>query len=70
MPDAATRRRAAQIADVGRALAAARCAVRLVGPGTGECVVRALLLSVMDQINRAERALASLVSTSHGDGFA
>jgi hypothetical protein len=39
----------------------------LAGLGTGEFVVRELLLSVIDEINRAERAVASLVSTVSPD---
>ena len=68
MPGAATRRREAGIAEVAGALAAARCAARVAGLGTGEFVVRELLLSVIDEVNRAERAVASLVSTSPRDG--
>ncbi|PYP46337.1 MAG: hypothetical protein DMD42_04360 [Gemmatimonadetes bacterium] len=60
MPGAATRRREAEVAEVARALAAARCAARLAGLGTGEFVVRELLLSVIDELNRAERAVAKL----------
>jgi len=67
MPDAATRRRDADIAEVAHALAAARCAARLAGLGTGEFVVRELLLSVIREINRAEAAVARLVSTSSRD---
>jgi len=62
MPGAATRRREAEIAELARALAAARCAARLAGLGTGEFMVRELLLSVIDELNRVERTLASLVS--------
>ncbi len=57
MLDATARRREADIAEVAHALAAARCAARLAGLGTGELVVRELLLRVIDEINRAERAL-------------
>jgi len=67
---AATRRREAEIAEVAHALAAARCAARLAGLGTGEFVVRELLLGVIDEINRAERALTRLISTSSRDGVA
>jgi len=70
MLDATARRREADIAEVADALAAARCAARLAGLGTGEFVVRDLLLSVIDEINRAERAVASLVSTWSRDGVA
>ena len=60
MLHAATRRREAEIAEVAHALAAARCAARLAGLGTGEFVVRELLLSVIDEINRADRAVLQL----------
>ncbi len=60
MLDATARRREADIAEVAHALAAARCAARLAGLGTGECVVRELLLGVIDEINRAERAVSQL----------
>jgi len=70
MPDAATRRRDADIAEVAHALAAARCAARLAGLGTGEFVVRELLLGLIDEISRAEAAVARLVSTSSRDGVA
>jgi len=70
MLDATARRREADIAEVAHALAAARCAARLAGLGTGEFVVRELLLSVIDEINRAERAVASLVSSWSRDGVA
>ena len=64
------RLREAEIAEVAHSLAAARCAARLAGRGTGQFVVRELLLSVIDELNRAERAVASLVSTSSRDGVA
>lgn len=60
MPDTAMQRREAEVAEVAGALAAARCAARLAGLGTGEFVVRELLLSVIDEINRAERAVLQL----------
>ncbi|HYS61490.1 MAG TPA: hypothetical protein VEM27_12940 [Gemmatimonadales bacterium] len=53
MLDAAARRRDAEIVEVAHALAAARCAARLAGLGTGEFVVRELLLTVIQQIDRA-----------------
>jgi len=70
MPDPVTRRRQAGVAQVGRAIAAARCAVRLAGLRTGDFAVRELLLNVIDELDRAERAFASLVSTSSRDGAA
>ncbi len=60
MLDATARRREADIAEVAHALAAARCAARLAGLGTGEFVVRELLLGVIDEINQAERAVSQL----------
>ncbi len=60
MPGAATRRREAEVAELARALAAARCAARLAGLGTGEFVVRELLLSVIQQIDRAAEAARRL----------
>ena len=60
MLDAATRRREAEIAEVAGALAAARCAARLAGLGTGEFVVRELLLTVIQQIDRAAEAARRL----------
>jgi hypothetical protein len=60
MLDAAARRREAEIAELTHALAAARCAARLARLGTHEFVVRELLLSVIDEINRAERAVSQL----------
>jgi hypothetical protein len=70
MPEPARRQREAEVAEVAGALAAARCAARLAGLGTGEFVVRELLLGAIDEINRAERAVARLVSTSSRDGVA
>ncbi len=53
MLDATARRREADSAEVAQALAAARCAARLAGLGTGDFVVRELLLTVIQQIDRA-----------------
>jgi hypothetical protein len=64
MPDPATRRRAATRAEILGALRAARCSARLAGLETDEFVVRELLLSVIDQISLAERAVARLASSS------
>ena len=60
MPDARARRRQAAVADVGQAMAAARCAARLAGLGTDEPLVRELLLTVIDQLGRAARDLDQL----------
>jgi len=69
MPDAVTRRREAEIAEVRNALAAARCAARLAGVGTGALVLGELLLHVIEQIDRAERGVSRLLSTSSRDAF-
>lgn len=53
MPDPLTRRRLAALADVNNALCAARCSAQLAGLETGEFLVRELLLTVIDQIDRA-----------------
>ena len=60
MLDAVMRRREAEVAEVAGALAAARCAARLAGLGTGEFVVRELLLTVIQQIDRAAEAARRL----------
>ena len=60
MQDAATRRREAELGEVARALAGARCAARLAGLGTGEFVVRELLLTIIQQIDRAAEAARRL----------
>ncbi len=60
MPDAAKRRCDAEMVEVAQALAAARCAARLAGLGTGEFVVRELLLTVIQQIDRAAEAARRL----------
>ena len=53
MPDPATRRRLAALADVNNALCAARCSAQLAGLESGEFIVRELLLTVIEQIDRA-----------------
>ena len=68
MPDPVTRRREAAIAEVRNALAAARCAARLGALMTRERVLWELLSKVIDQIIRADRGVARLVSTSSRDG--
>ena len=60
MLDAATRRREADLGEVARALAGARSAARLAGLGTGEFVVRELLLTIIQQIDRAAEAARRL----------
>ena len=68
MPDGGARRRQAALAEVGRALAAARCAARLAGLGTHESTVRELLLKVIEEITQGEQAVQRLVATSLRDG--
>lgn len=53
MPDPVTARRLAALADVNNALGAARCAAQLAGLETREFLMRQLLLTVIDQIDRA-----------------
>lgn len=60
MPDVATRCREAAVAEVGNALGAARCAAQLAGLETGEFMVRELLLTVIQQIDRAAAAVRRL----------
>ncbi len=61
MPDDATRRRQATLADVSNALCAARCAAQLAGAETGSFVVRELLLTVIQQVDHAAVTLRRLV---------
>ena len=53
MPDPVTRRRLAALAEIATALGTARCAAQLAGLETGEFLIRELLLTVIDQIDRA-----------------
>ncbi len=53
MPDPATRRRSAALSEVADALGAARCSARLAGLESGDFLVRELLLTVIDQLDRA-----------------
>ena len=53
MPDAATRRRAAALAELADALEAARCSARLAGVESEDFLVRELLLAVIEQLGRA-----------------
>ena len=53
MPDPVTGRRLAALAEVNNALCAARCAAQLAGHETGGFMIRELLLTVIDQIDRA-----------------
>lgn len=60
MPAAPWAARAAAVADAQNAVSAARCAARLAGEATAEFAVRELLLSVIAELDRAERALGRL----------
>jgi hypothetical protein len=68
MPDPVTRRREATIAEVRDALAAARCAARMGTFLTRDLVVWELVCRAIDQIDRADRGVVRLVSTSSRDG--
>ncbi len=61
MPDATALRRAAALAEVNNALCAARCSAQLAGLETADFVVRELLLTVMQQIDRAAAEARRLV---------
>ncbi len=66
MPDPAERPRLATIAEVNNALCAARCAAQLAGMESQEFVVRELLLTTLQQIDRAAEAIRRLaVLPSH-----
>lgn len=60
MPDDATRRRQATVAEVNAALCAARCSAEFAGLESNEFVVRELLLTVIAQIDRAAGAVRRL----------
>ena len=60
MPDSATRRRVATLAEMADALGAARSAARLAGCETHDFLVRELLLALIGQIDRATAALRRL----------
>jgi hypothetical protein len=57
MPDAATLARQAALVEVCNALCIARCSAQLAGLETQEFVVRELLLTVIEQIDRAAAAM-------------
>lgn len=61
MPDPATRRRSAALGEVVDALCAARCSARLAGLETRDFLVRELLLTVIEQIDRAATIARRLV---------
>ena len=53
MPGPATRRRLATLAEVNNALCAARCSAQIAGLENSDFLTRELLLTVIDQIDRA-----------------
>lgn len=60
MPGPETRLRQALVFDINNTLAAARCSARLAGTETDDFVVRELLLTVIQQIDRATSAVRRL----------
>ena len=53
MPDESLARRQATIVEINNALCVARCSAQLAGMETQEFVVRELMLTVLQQIDRA-----------------
>jgi len=62
MPDPAEGQRQATIAEINNALCAARCAAQLAGMESEEFVVRELLLTTLQQIDRTAAAIRRLAS--------
>jgi nitrogen-specific signal transduction histidine kinase len=62
MPDPTARQRQATVGEINNALCAARCAAQLAGMETQEFVVRELLLTTLEQIDRAAEAIRRLPS--------
>lgn len=60
MPDEAAARRQATLVEVNNALCVARCSAQLAGMETQEFVVRELMLTVLQQIDRAAAAVRRL----------
>ncbi len=60
MPDPEGLRSQAVVSDINNALCAARCSAQLAGLETDEFVVRELLLTVIQQIDRAAGAVRRL----------
>ena len=60
MPDEGVARRQATIAEINNALCVARCSAQLAGIETREFVVRELMLTVLQQIDRAALAIRRL----------
>jgi len=63
MPDPAEGARLATIAEINNALCAARCSAQLAGMETEEFVVRELLLTTLQQIDRAAEAIRRLAAS-------
>ena len=60
MPEPARRHREATLGEINNALCGARCAAELAGMETGDFVVRELLLTVLQQLDRAAAAVRRL----------
>ena len=60
MPEPARRHREATLAEINNALCGARCAAELAGMETGAFVVRELLLTIIQQIDRAAAVVRRL----------
>ena len=60
MPAPVRRHRDATLSEINNALCGARCAAELAGMETGDFVVRELLLTVLQQIDRAAAAVRRL----------
>ena len=60
MPEPARCYRDATLSEINNALCAARCAAEVAGMETGDFVVRELLLTVLQQIDRAAAAVRRL----------
>jgi len=63
MPDPAAGARLATLAEINNALCAARCSAQLAGMETEEFVVRELLLTTLQQIDRAAEAIRRLAAS-------
>ena len=67
MPDDGAARRHAAIHEVNNALCIARCSAQLAGMETQEFVVRELLLTAIQQIDRAAAAARRLAQAPQSD---
>lgn len=67
MPDDGTARRRAAILEVNNALCIARCSAQLAGMETQDFVVRELLLTAIQQIDRAAAGVRRLVQAPQSD---